>query len=157
MIKQILNSVIAKYRDLSVYHKSIICLSRNNWSPRHWQLTIFLLNLVQQLLLISACFVCWEGYLTRNPVPNSLIHWIDYGFNNHFNSMKNKWSKPYSTTSGKKSSIDIYKTQVQVAKKRVGEVDKINQDTIPLCGRVQNYMGRIDLQEGSDILHPLLE
>lgn len=71
--------------------------------------------------------------------------------------MKNKWSKPYSTTSGKKSSIDIYKTKVQVAKKRVGEVDKINQDTIPLCGRVQNYMGRIDLQEGSDILHPLLE
>ena len=27
MIKQLLNSVIAKYRDLSVYRRSIICLS----------------------------------------------------------------------------------------------------------------------------------
>ena len=27
MIKQLLNSVIAKYRDLSVSHRSIICLS----------------------------------------------------------------------------------------------------------------------------------
>ena len=31
MIKQLLNSVIAKYRDLSVSHRSIICLSRRLW------------------------------------------------------------------------------------------------------------------------------
>ena len=45
MIKQLLNSVIAKYRDLPVSRRSIICLSlqlrANNWSARHWQITIF--------------------------------------------------------------------------------------------------------------------
>ena len=45
MIKQLLNSVIAKYRDLPVSRRSIICLSlqlrANNWSVRHWQITIF--------------------------------------------------------------------------------------------------------------------
>ena len=44
MIKQLLNSVIAKYRDLSVSRRSIICppsASANNWSARHRQSTIF--------------------------------------------------------------------------------------------------------------------
>ena len=31
MIKQLLNSVIAKYRDLSVSHRSIICLNLRLW------------------------------------------------------------------------------------------------------------------------------
>ena len=38
MIKQLLNSVIAKYRDLLVSRRSIIRLSR---SARHRQITIF--------------------------------------------------------------------------------------------------------------------
>ena len=38
MIKQLLNSVMAKYRDLSVSRRSIICLSR--W-PVTWQISIF--------------------------------------------------------------------------------------------------------------------
>ena len=41
MIKQLLYPVIAKYRDLSVSRRSIIYLSRNNWSARHRQITIF--------------------------------------------------------------------------------------------------------------------
>ena len=55
MIKQLLNSVIAKYRDLSVSRRSIICLSLVICSP----LTNhdILLNLVQQLLIINL-FVC---------------------------------------------------------------------------------------------------
>ena len=80
MIKQLLNSVFAKYRDLSVSRRSIICLSLQLWQiidllatdnsryfaqPRPiiancqwrtdqlfaeaegWQITIFLLNLIQ--------------------------------------------------------------------------------------------------------------
>ena len=38
MIRQLLNSVIAKYRDLSVSRRSIICLSR---SACYWQITLF--------------------------------------------------------------------------------------------------------------------
>ena len=41
MIKQLLYPVIAKYRDLSVSRRSTIYLSRNNWSARHRQITIF--------------------------------------------------------------------------------------------------------------------
>ena len=49
MIKQLLNSVIAKYRDLSLSHHSIICLSLQlrqivYWSARHWQITIVCLT-----------------------------------------------------------------------------------------------------------------
>ena len=40
MIKQLLKSVIAKYRDLSVSRRSISA-SANNLSARHWQITIF--------------------------------------------------------------------------------------------------------------------
>ena len=49
MIKQLLNSVIAKYRYLSVSLRSIICLRlrlRQDWSARFWQIRISL-NLVQ--------------------------------------------------------------------------------------------------------------
>ena len=44
MIKQLLNSVVAKYRDLSVPRRSIICLSlrlRPIRSACHWQITTF--------------------------------------------------------------------------------------------------------------------
>ena len=49
MIKQLLNSVIAKYRDLSLSHHSISCLSLQlrqivYWSARHWQITIVCLT-----------------------------------------------------------------------------------------------------------------
>ena len=49
MIKQLLNSVIAKYRDLSVSHS--VSASGNNWSSRHRQPNHdILLNLVQRSL-----------------------------------------------------------------------------------------------------------
>ena len=47
IIKQLLNSVIAKYRDLSASRNlMMICLSlrlrhRNKWYAHHWQITIF--------------------------------------------------------------------------------------------------------------------
>ena len=43
MIKQLLNSIIAKYRDLPVSRTSIICLCLRlrQISARHWQITIF--------------------------------------------------------------------------------------------------------------------
>ena len=47
MIKQLLNSVIAKYHDLSVSRRSIIdqpLASANNWSAHHRQITIFCSN-----------------------------------------------------------------------------------------------------------------
>ena len=48
--KTILNSTIAKYRDLSVSRRSII--TGDNWCARHWQITGILLNFVQKLLII---------------------------------------------------------------------------------------------------------
>ena len=55
MIKQLLNSVIAKYRDLSVSHRSMIdqpLASANNWSPHHRQILIFCSNSSNNNLLI---------------------------------------------------------------------------------------------------------
>ena len=37
----------ANYRDLSMASRSIICQIWNNWSARHWQITIFCNNRVQ--------------------------------------------------------------------------------------------------------------
>ena len=48
--------VWAKYRDLSVASRSITCRSQrliNYWSARHWQITIFCDNWVQQLFYHS--------------------------------------------------------------------------------------------------------
>ena len=65
MIRQLLNWVIAKYRDFSVSRRSIICLScrlrpNYNWSARHWQIMIFCSTSSNncQLLLWLVLFCC---------------------------------------------------------------------------------------------------
>ena len=65
MIRQLLNSVLAKYRYFSVSRRSIICLScrlrpNYNWSARHWQIMIFCSTSSNncQLLLWLVLFCC---------------------------------------------------------------------------------------------------
>ena len=57
MIKQLLNSVIAKYRDLSVSRRSIICLSLRLWQIIDLLATDKSQYFAQPRPIIANCFV----------------------------------------------------------------------------------------------------